>query len=147
MGKHKKKHKDKNGNPKPSKRAKTEPAKPKPAKSAKPKTAPSAQPAPVPAPVPARAAQQGGGDVEPDPEPQPYQLGDPLPPRIVYKHKPKYWVHNLPDGYGKCAGLISRSARLIRVSTGFIAQGRGTGRCSSRGSSVLPPAKYIAAQG
>ena len=112
MGKHKKKSKEKNGNPKPSKRAKTEAV--KPAKSAKPKKAPSAQPVPAPAPVPARAAQQGGGDV--DPEAQPYQLGDPLPPRIVYKQKPKYWVHNLPDGYGKSAGFISRCAvsRSIR---------------------------------
>ena len=116
MGKHKKKHKAKNGNPKPPKRAKTVAA--KPAKSAKPKTAPSAQPVPAPALVPARAAQQGGGDVDPGAQPQPYQLGDPLPPRTVYKVKPKYWVHNLPDGYGKSTGLISRSARLMEYPQG-----------------------------
>ena len=131
MGKHKKKHKSKNGNPKPPKRAKTVAA--KPAKSAKPKSAPSAQPAPVP--VPPRAAQQGGGDVDPEAEPQPYQLGDPLPPRIVYKVKPKYWVHNLPDGYGKSAGLISRSARLIGVSTGLVVQGRRRRRRQEQGIS------------
>ena len=147
MGKHKKKSKEKNGNPKPPKRAKTVAA--KPAKSAKPKSAPSAQPVPAPAPVPARAAQQGGGDVEPDPEPQPYMLGDPLPPRTVYKHKPKYWVHNLPDGYGKCAGLISRSAQLIGASAGLVAQGRR--QCergiSSRGCSGFTPTKCTSAQG
>ena len=123
MGKHKKKKReDSNGNPKPSKRAKTD----KPSRSAKSKKAPPAQPVPAAAPVPApaRAAQQGGGDVDPEAEPQPYQLGDPLPPRIQYKTKPKYWVHNLPDGYGKSAGLVSRCARLIDVSAGLVTQGR-----------------------
>ena len=118
MGKSKKKSKDKNGNPKPSKRAKTEPAA-KPAKSAsKKQSAPPAQAAPAPA-IPS-SSQQGGGDVEADPVP--YQLGDPLPPRKVYKHSPKYWVHNLPDGYGKSAGLVLQCAQLIGVSAGLVAQ-------------------------
>ena len=121
MGKSKKKHKDKNGNPKPPKRAKTEPAKPKPAKSAKPKAAPPARA--VPALAQASTSQQGGGDVG-SPEPAGYMLGDPLPPRTVFKPKPKYWVHNLPDGYGKSAGLVLHCARLIGVSAGLVAQRR-----------------------
>ena len=122
MGKNKKKSKDKNGNPKPPKRSKTEPAKPKPkpARSAKPKTAPSAKPVPALAQA---STSQGGGDVEP-PEPANYMLGDPLPPRILFKPKPKYWVHNLPDGYGKSAGLVSRCVWLIGVSAGLVAQRR-----------------------
>ena len=105
--------------PKPAKRAKTEKhSKHSHKHKHKHKKASSEQaepPAPAPVPVPARAAQQGGGDVDPDAEPQPYMLGDPLPPRVQYKIKPKYWMHNLPDGYGKSAGLVIRCARLIDV--------------------------------
>ena len=93
MGKKTKKRKAKDENPKPAKKAKPTG---KPAKSA----------GSLAAPAKASTSQQGGGDREADPAPPLPQLGDPLPAGTVFKHRPKYWVHNLPDGYGKSAGLV-----------------------------------------
>ena len=59
----------------------------------------------------------------PDPPPEP--LGSPdsqqkegEPPQRVYKTKPKYWVHNLLNGYGKSAGLSLDGAQLIHTVQG-----------------------------
>ena len=59
----------------------------------------------------------------PDP---PEPLGSPAsqagvedePRQRIFKTKPKYWVHNLPDDYGKSAGLSWYDARLILTAQG-----------------------------
>ena len=59
----------------------------------------------------------------PDPPPEPLgspdsQQGDEEPHQRVFKMKPKYWFHNLPDGYGKSAGLSCDGAQLVHMTQG-----------------------------
>ena len=89
-GKRKKTSKEHTGG-KPSKRAKKD----KPSKSAKP-------PAPPPEPLGSPDSQQG--------EEEPHQR--------VFKMKPKYWVHNLPDDYSESTGLSYYGAQLISTVQG-----------------------------
>ena len=46
------------------------------------------------------------------------QQGNEEPHQRVFKMKPKYWVHNLPDDYGKSAGLSHYGTRLISTAQG-----------------------------
>ena len=44
--------------------------------------------------------------------------GEDEPCQRIFKPKPKYWVHNLPDDYGKSAGLSRYGTRLIITAQG-----------------------------
>ena len=64
---------------------------------------------------------KSSGPPDPPPEPlgsQDSQKGDEEPHQRVFKMKPKYWFHSLPDGYGKSAGLSWGDARLIHTTQG-----------------------------
>ena len=65
----------------------------------------------------------------PDPPPEPLGSPDSQPGeeelhRRVFKMKPKYFMHNLLDGYSKSAGSSLYGARLISTMQGQYAQGQ-----------------------
>ena len=72
-----------------------------------------------------KAREEPKSSGPPDPPPEPLgsldsQQGDEEPHQRVFKMKPKYWFHNLPDGYGKSAGLSWGGARLIHTGLAMV---------------------------